>query len=247
VHESLRAVHIDPSWHASWLTLAWVATNFGQYDDAERFLDSMHNVDSTGKLTPPWIGEQMLRGAAAIRAMRFEDADKQFTESIAAIGNADHICRDAFLALSACGVGDTWIRQGRAELAVAHFRRARNIVKDSPRMLGASRISVRATSGMAARYALSAARERAREFLAEVADYLDRIVPRTEDWLWEGAMGQVVHSVAVAHACAGDSDVAAKYLELAVRTGWRDAGWQLNILSCRRIATHRRDQGIGGN
>jgi len=70
-----------------------------------------------------------------------------YAASTVTLEEHDHVYREAFLALTACGLGDLLLREGRADAALTEFRRASRLVKEYPRMLGRQRVLARTLQG----------------------------------------------------------------------------------------------------
>lgn len=129
------------------------------------------------------------------------------------------------LALNACGLGDALLREGRADTALAEFRRASRLVKEYPRMLGRQRVLCRTLVGMCAAHAAKGEGFHARELLEEAARVLTEIAHTPQTWLWEGALGQLYYGLGAAYVRLGEQDVALDCLGKAVASGWRDGHW----------------------
>jgi tetratricopeptide (TPR) repeat protein len=154
-----------------------------------------------------------------------EGAREMYAASTATLESHDHVYGEAFLALTACGLGELLLREGRAETALTEFRRALRLVKEYPRRLGRQRVLVRTLAGMSAVHAAPGDTSHARQSRQEAELHLTEISRRPQSWVWEAFLGQLYFSMAAAHERLGESDAALDRLETAVRHGGRDAHW----------------------
>jgi tetratricopeptide (TPR) repeat protein len=152
-------------------------------------------------------------------------AREMYAASTVTLEAHDHVYREAFLALTACGSGDLLLREGRADAALTEFRRASRLVKEYPRMLGRQRVLARTLAGLGAVHAAQREILHARESLTEAAQLLTEIAHSPQTWVWEAFLGQLHCSLGAAYARLGEPEVALDWIEKAVRYGWRDAHW----------------------
>ena len=97
----------------------------GEYERAGEFANRLLelNRDSRGAGTGPgFVGAEALLGFVSLRRWNFELAARWFTESLRVLYGSDHMYRDGMRTLSACGLGDTHLREGKPELALADYR-----------------------------------------------------------------------------------------------------------------------------
>ena len=149
-----------------------------------------------------------------------------YAASTATLESHDHVYREAFLALTACGLGDLLLREGRADAALTEFRRASRLVKEYPRMLGRQRVLARTLAGMGAR---PCCEERicARTRVADggCAAPEQKLLRAHRRGFGKHSWGELYCSLGAAYARLGESDVALDWIEKAMRYGWRDAHW----------------------
>ncbi|HKZ53543.1 MAG TPA: FHA domain-containing protein [Candidatus Acidoferrales bacterium] len=221
-----QATAVEPRWVASWLVLSWIALAVGDYDRAEQFATREWELERAGDAMAPFPGTAaMLLGGVWLRRGQWEKARQQYLEALKLLAGGDHMYRDAFVALSACGLGDVQLRQGQAEAALAEFRRARHTVQEFPRMLGSERVLTRVLAGMAAAYAAGGEADRARQLAGEADTHLQTVAAQPHTWIWEAATSQLYHALAVARRHLREDETALALLEKAVETGWQDAAW----------------------
>lgn len=225
VRHFLDATLTDPRWGAAWLCLGQIAVMCGEYDRAEQFLLAGLETERRGPGFGYFIGFQMILATVAQRRGDKDKARETYAASTTSLESCDHVYREAFLALTACGLGDLLVREGRTEAALTEFRRASRLVKEYPRMLGRQRVLTRALVGMGAVHAAQGESSRARELLEEAAQSLSEIASSPQTWIWEGAPGQLYYAAGAAHGRLGEQDVALDYLSKAVASGWRDVHW----------------------
>jgi serine/threonine protein kinase len=221
----LDATLTDPRWGATWLCLGQIALLCGEYGPAERFMLTALEIEHRGPGFGYFIGTEMLLAAIAQRRGDNDKACQIYAASSSSLQPSDHVYREAFLVLTACGLGDVLRREGRIDGALAEFRRASRLVKEYPRMLGRQRVLACTLVGMGAVRAAQGDRSHAHELLEEAEQLLREIGATPETWLWGGALGQLYYGLGVAYARLGEHDFALQCLEKAAATGWRDVHW----------------------
>jgi tetratricopeptide (TPR) repeat protein len=225
VKHFLDATLTDPRWGATWLCLGHIAVACGEYDRAEEFLLNLREIERRGPGFGFFLGSEMILATIKQRRGDKEGAREMCAASTATLESRDHVYREAFLALTACGLGDLLLREGRADAALTEFRRASRLVKEYPRMLGRQRVLARTLAGMGAVQAALGETSHARQSLEEAAQHLTEIARNPQAWVWEGFLGQLYWNKAAAHQRLGESDLALDSLERAVGYGWRDTHW----------------------
>jgi tetratricopeptide (TPR) repeat protein len=147
----------------------------GEYDHAERFLLKMRDVERRGPGYGFFLGSEMLLATVKQHSGDKEGAREMYAASTATLESHDHVYREAFLALTACGLGELLLREGRADAALTEFRRASRLVKEYPRMLGRQRVLTRTSAGMAAAVAAIGETTHAHQLLEEAVQLLTEI------------------------------------------------------------------------
>jgi len=225
VKHLLDATLTDPRWGGAWLCLGEIALVCGEYDRAEGFLLKCLEIQQRGPGFGYFIGSPMVLATVKQRRGDTPGAREMYAASTASLESCDHLYREAFLALTACGLGDVLLREGRVDAALTEFRRASRLVKEYPRMLGRQRVLTRALVGMGAVHASKGESSHARTLLEEAAQVLTGIARSPQTWLWEGLLGQLYYGLSAAYARLNERDLALDCLGKAVATGWRDAHW----------------------
>jgi len=221
----LDATLTDARWGAAWLCLGEIAVVCGEYDHAERFLLTLRGIERRGLGFGFFLGSEMILATVKQRRGDKEGAREMYAASTVTLEGHDHVYREAFLALTACGLGDLLLREGRTDAALTEFRRASRLVKEYPRMLGRQRVLARTLAGLGAVHAAQREIVHARELLTEAARLLTEIAHSPQTWVWEAFLGQLYCSLGAAYARLGEPEVALDWIEKAVRYGWRDAHW----------------------
>jgi tetratricopeptide (TPR) repeat protein len=223
VNHLREAARIDPRWQATWYVLGAVALFHGNYERAEEFAKRLLLLNSCDSPLR-FIGAEMLLGTAELRRGNTAGAIRWFTESLTVHGRSAHVYRDLVCAFSSCGLGDTCLRHGDAEVALTHYRRAWQAVQEAPTMLAQERAGSRALAGMAAAYAAQGELERARELLAQSLQRLAnaRLPVHVTPLAW---LAELLYAIAAAHVRTGQYTEALNMLEQALSAGWRDAHW----------------------
>ncbi len=221
----LDATVTDPRWVATWLCLGQLAAMCGEYDHAQQYLLSGLELQRRGPGFGYFIGPEMILATVTQRRGDIGKARDIYASAAASFESCDHVYREAFLALTGCGLGDLLRREGHFDAALTEFRRAHRLVKEFPRMLGRQRVLARTLAGMSAVYAAQGDSQRADELLEQVASLLIEIGHAPQSCIWEGFIGQLYYAAGAAYARLGKPEAALDYLEKAVASGWRDAHW----------------------
>ena len=221
----LNAAYVDPRWAPSWLCLGHIALACGEYAHAERFLEKGYEIERRGSGFGYFIGCSVLLGTVADRRGKSERACELYLAARTSLESCDHVYREAFLTLTACGLGEILLRQGNADAALAEFRRASRLVKEYPRMLGRPRVLTYTLAGLSAAHAALGDVAHARQFLEEALPALSEVARSPHTWIWGAALGQLRYEVAKAYLGIGEPDRALDMLVKAVEAGWRDYHW----------------------
>jgi len=247
VRHLLDATLADNRWAAAWLCLGQIALLCGEYDHAERFLRNCLEIERRGPGFGYFIGSEPLLAAVALRRGDNNAALRIYSDSYSSLQSSDHVYREAFQALTACGVGDVLLREGRTDSSLAEFRRASRLVKEYPRMLGWQRILACTLIGLGAVSASQGQISHAREFLGDAEQLMTEIAASPQTWLWGGALGQLYYDLAVAYARLAESDLAFHSLEKSVASGWRDALWLASDPELKPLRAQARFQTLQEN
>jgi len=223
VNHLREAARIDPRWQATWYVLGAVALFHGNYPRAEEFSNRLLLLNSS-ESPLRFIGAEMLLGTAELRRGNTPGAIRWFTESLAVHGRSAHVYRDLVCAFSSCGLGDTHLRHGGADVALTHYRRAWQGVQEAPTMLAQERAGTRALAGMAAAYAAQGEFERARELLAQSLQWLAnaRLPVHVTPLAW---LAELLYAIAATQVRIGQHTEALDMLGQALSAGWRDVSW----------------------
>jgi len=198
VKHLLDATVVEPRWTATWLCLGQLATMCGEYDHAQQFLLSGLEVQRRGPGFGYFIGMEMVLATVTQRRGEIGKARDIYASAAASFESCDHVYREAFLALTACGLGDLLRREGRFEEASIEFHRASRLVKEYPRMLGRQRVLARTLAGLSAVHSAQGDSRRAGELLEQVASLLMEIGQVPQSWVWEGFIGQIYYAAGTA-------------------------------------------------
>lgn len=221
----LNAAFVDARWAPTWLCLGSIALACGEYDQAERFLEKGYEIERRGSGFGYFIGCSTLLGTVADRRGRSQRAYELYLAARTSLESCDHVYREAFLTITACGLGDVVLRQGNAEAALMEFRRASRLVKEYPRMLGKQRVLTLTLAGTSAAYAAMGDLSRARQLLDEALPVLSEVARSPHTWIWGASLGQLRYLVAKVYVRMGELDRALDMLAQAVEGGWRDHRW----------------------
>ncbi len=220
----LRAARAEANWTPTWICLAEIAVLAGAYERAEAFARRGIEISGPGGSAVFFPGARLFLGRVALRRGDFAGAREMYRRGVEEVAATNHMYKDSFLALGACGVGDADLRCGEVDAALAQYRRAWNITKEFPRMLGKNRVAARALAGMAAAYS---ARDRAHaaQLAGEAAALVEQIGLQPQTWLWHASVAELWYALAVARCRLGQIESACEALEHAGASGWGDAAW----------------------
>ncbi len=218
----LESLKLEPRYEFSWAILGEIALLVGDYDAAEDFLDRGvalgNEKDSAGR----FIGSGVLRATVWLRRGEYQKAREGYQQAIEFMSKRDHMYREAYLSMGACGLGDTAMRAGSPAAALIDYQRAFRITKEFPRMLGLQRVQARTLAGLAGASALQGDSARAKQHLAAADEKVKELVHQPQSWIWHGGLPFLYYGLAVAHVAMGTAELALEPLEQAARAGWRD-------------------------
>jgi hypothetical protein len=155
-----------------------------------------------------------------------------------ALRDTDHIYTTCFQTLSACSLGDIEVRCGNEGVALAHYRHARRIIRESPRTVGSARLLIRINAGLASAYAATGEIGRARELAAEAAEQLEGLLGQTATATFECSYPQLWLTLAGTEVRLGNLDAAAIGLRRARDLGWLDLPWLRTDHELRLLHDH---------
>lgn len=225
IRSLLNAAYVDPRWSPSWLCLGHLALACGEYDHAEQFLEKGYEIERRGPGFGYFVGFSTLLGTVADRRGHSERACELYFAARTSLESCDNVYREAFLILTACGLGQILLRQGKADAAMAEFRRASRLVKEYPRMLGRQRVLTCTLASLSAAHAAGGDSLRARQSLDEALLALDDVAQAPQTWIWGASLAELRYQVAKAYIALGERESALALLVKAVEGGWRDYPW----------------------
>ena len=221
-----QAIRVEPRWMPSWFVLGGLALQAGQYAEAEKLINSALALERSGQFIGRFVGAQVFLATIALRRGQPQEALQWCDASTQNLTAADHMYRDAFVALTSCVRGDIYLRLSQADAALAHYRRAWNVLQEFPRMLGRDRVSVRTLAGLAGSYGAAGDLTRANELLTEATQLLEsRVSGHCETWIWEADLPRLAYDLAIGHLLAGNLESALHELRRAVASCWSDVHW----------------------
>ncbi len=234
-----EAIRLQPRFHPAWLLLGATAALGGWHEAAVRILSEAVRMESEPDLLYRFVGARTLRATAWMRSGNWARAREGFEDAAEALrAEPEHLYRDCFLALSVCGLGDIALRAGDDPGALAHYRQAWRLVKETPRIVGSARLLVRASAGLAAAYAGTGDRDRAHELARDAAGQLAAVTGQTATVTFESSLAQLHLLLTVTMLRLGDEAAAAGHMERARELGWRDLPWLLADPELRPLHGH---------
>jgi serine/threonine-protein kinase len=222
VRASLQAARLDPRFEFTWSVLGETALLAGEYSSAEEYLQRALSLGRQPSNPGKFVGSGVLLATIWLRRGEYDQARKGYQEAVEFISNVDHMYREAYLALGACGLGDTNLRANCLAEALLDYQRALRITKEFPRMLGLQRVQARTLAGLAAACAVQGETTRAKQYLNAAVEKTAELFHQPQTWIWHAGLPYLYYTIGVAHAAMGESTIAVEALENAARAGWRD-------------------------
>ena len=93
----------------------------GEYDHAQHYLLSGLELQRRGPGFGYFIGTEMILATVTQRRGEIAKARDIYASAAASFESCDHVYREAFLALTACGLGDLLRREGHFEQHQSSF------------------------------------------------------------------------------------------------------------------------------
>ena len=219
----MQAILLDPLRGPQWLMAGSAALHSGCYPAATQMFERALLLEKAPNLPFRFVGASSLLGFVHTRELSWDVARRNHLESLELLRGIDHVYRDVFVTLSACGLGEIELRAAHPDLALTRFRHAWRIVKEEPMMLGNIRLGIRTQAGMAAAYAELGEREKAEQHLAEATSRMSLVGLGT--WVWDTLLYQLHYSIAAAQLRLGLPSEAIASLGCAIDTGFADPNW----------------------
>ena len=221
-----QAIRVEPYWMPSWFVLAGVALRAGQYSEAEQLINSALALERSGKFIGRFVGAEFFLATIALLRSQSKEALRWCEASAESLASADHMYRDAFVALTSCIRGEAHLRLSQSDAALTDYRHAWNVLQEFPRMLGRDRVAVRTLAGLAGAYAAAGDLARANELLTEATQQLEsRVCGHSETWIWEADLSRLAYDLAIGQLLAGNREASLRELRRAVASCWSDALW----------------------
>jgi serine/threonine protein kinase/tetratricopeptide (TPR) repeat protein len=233
-----EAIRLQPKFHPAWLALGVTAMFLGKHDAAVRVLLQALRMEGEDDLIYRFVGACTLLGIAFTRSGEWDSGRKYHLQALESLKTSDHVYRDTFVTLSACGLGDIELRSGNFQAALARYRHAGRIVKESPRIAGSARLLVRVSTGLAAAYAGAGDLDRARQLSGDAAKQIDAVAAQLSTVTFECGLAQLHLGLAVAELRLNSVELAAECLQRAREKGWMDLGWLLKDPELRLLHGH---------
>lgn len=211
---------LDPSWQPGWFVAGHMALLNGDYPRARLFAGRI--LDAASGMQ--FVGAKLVLGSVELRTGNHGRARETLQEFLRDMEASDHMYGEIMFAAGACLLGDTEIRDGRSEEALAAYRRAWQHVQAHPRMMSHQRVSARVQAGMAAGYATTGNAERAGDLFSKALELLPGCeLPSCASA--GAALPELYWSVACAAARLGRNQTALEMLRKAVEAGSVDVAW----------------------
>ncbi|HTS65478.1 MAG TPA: winged helix-turn-helix domain-containing protein [Candidatus Acidoferrales bacterium] len=239
----LDATRVGPHWQPSWFVLSYLALLNGDYRHAELYANTLLQMSGSPKGVP-FIGAEIVLGTVKLRQGDPEGARRVLHAFLDRMADSDHMYRDAMTAAAACVLGEVELRHGEIAAAQAAWRRGWHALQENPRIMAYQRTAARAQAGLAAAYAASGDRTRARGLL-DRASATANASESLEHAAAAASMPEVYWTIATAWCRLGDAQRTVEALKSALRTGWRDAAWLERDPEFEAIWNTGEFQGLG--
>jgi DNA-binding winged helix-turn-helix (wHTH) protein len=237
VHHLLKAAKVGPRWPATWFVLASICLLNNEYGTAEDFAHRLLECNALENTTAKFIGSENLLGTLYLRRGDLATARQWYLRSVETLAASDHTYAEAMKAWSACGLGDVALREDRPDAALVHYRKAWQLVHESPTMMGNERHASRALAGLASAYAAAHQPDHARDVVAQATPLLQK--SEAVQTSAAGAnLAELHYAFAVASLRIGDRERSLRHLEHAYSAGWRDPDWLERDSELRDLQSH---------
>jgi serine/threonine-protein kinase len=220
-----EAIRLNPRFHAAWIVFGATAAFLGKHADAIRILTEAVRMEAEPDLVYRFVGARTLLAFAHTRSGSWDAGRAQHLDALEALRDNQHIYTTCFEALSVCGLGDIELRCRNESAALAHYRRARRIIRESRVTIGGPRLLVRINAGLAAAHAATGDVARGRELATEAAVQLEGLAAQTVTTTLECSLAQLWLSLAATEARLANLEAAGAALDRARSLGWLDLPW----------------------
>jgi serine/threonine protein kinase/tetratricopeptide (TPR) repeat protein len=220
-----EAIRLQPRFHAAWIVFGATAAFLGKHTDAIRILTEAVRMEAEPDLVYRFVGARTLLAFAHTRAGSWDTGRARHLDALEALRNNEHIYTTCFEALSVCGLGDIELRCRNETAALAHYRRARRIIREARVTIGGARLLIRINAGLAAAHAATGDMARGRELATEAAAQLEGLTGQTVTTTLECSLAQLWLCLAATEARLLNLDAAAAALERSRSLGWQDLPW----------------------
>jgi serine/threonine protein kinase/Tfp pilus assembly protein PilF len=219
----MQALVLDPTRGPFWHFAGLAALSTGQYSVAEYMYERALQLESNPNLPFKFVGALTMLGFVHTRQLAWNSARRNHEQSLESLRQTQHVYRDVFVTLSACGLGEIELRTGQPDAALTRFRHAWRVVKEEPRMVGNTRLGIRTQAGMAAAYAQMGESEKAGQHLAEAISKVGSLDVSSSTW--DTFLCQLHYSIACAQLRLKLDQEAVASLARAIDTGFANASW----------------------
>jgi tetratricopeptide (TPR) repeat protein len=221
----VRATAVDPGWTPSWFILVDMAIRDGQYERAEDFLKRFRELSAAGRMVNQFLGWEIFDAILLARRGCFQEALTVHQRAHELMAARDHMYRETLMAANACCAGELRLRDNDGANALHDFRRARQLVQEYPRMLGADRVRARAASGFAAAYYQLGDSAHGEEQLRAARESMSEVERMPQTLVFTCDTGTLQYSLATAECLAGAREEALAALGHTTEAGFGDAQW----------------------
>jgi tetratricopeptide (TPR) repeat protein len=220
-----RCVSHHPKYGPAYMMLAWIHSLHGNYELAEPNLRMAVEIEESGTFEGvKFVGALTMLGNFHLRQNQLEDAMVWYERSLTGLVKVDHLYKNQFLALTHCGMAEVNHARGVFDKALEHYKLAAELAEKNPKSLGIGYILVKAHSGSAMSFHKLAMKREAELRLEDALRLLNDRRGYDFSWMWDGSDAQAYYDVARSLAVMNKPGDALDYLNLALNSGWRDAG-----------------------
>src|SRR5262249_10929250 len=136
IDSCMQSLVLDPVRGPQWLVAGSVVLCTGYYAVAQYMFERARQLENIPNLPFHFVGAGTMLGFVHTRQLSWESARQSHLQSLESLRGTEHVYRDVFITLSACGLGEIELRAGHPDEALTRFRHAWRVVREEPRMVG---------------------------------------------------------------------------------------------------------------
>jgi tetratricopeptide (TPR) repeat protein len=169
-----------------------------------------------------FIGSLTLMGSLQLRQNRFDSAEDWYRRSLSLFVDTDHVYRNAFLALTYCGLGRIEVLRRDFDKALDLYKKAKEAVASGPEGLGMGYMHIKTLLGTGVTFHELGVLQESKTSAEQAEELLDTKKGYDFSWIWEGSDALAYYDLATYYALCNQPDRALQLLSRACERGWAD-------------------------